>query len=71
MSAWTKRQGHRTKKRVELAGLRADAVLAIVRFGTSERGACQAVEVDRSSYHEPKRTTTRNCEVGPVSIERC
>jgi len=37
-------------RRLELAGLRADAVLAMEQFGMGERRACRLVELDRSSY---------------------
>jgi hypothetical protein len=40
---------------LELAGLRADAVLAMEQFGMSERRACRLVELDRSRYrYEPR-----------------
>jgi putative transposase len=43
------------KKRLELAGLRADAASAMELFGLSERRACRLVELDRSSYrYEPR-----------------
>jgi hypothetical protein len=48
-------ESHRAKKRVELAGLRADPALAVEQFGMSERWACRLVKLDRSSYrYEPR-----------------
>jgi hypothetical protein len=48
-------EGNRTKKRLELAGLRADAAFAMKEFAMSERRACRLVELDRSSYrYEPR-----------------
>jgi len=45
----------RTKKRLELAGLRADAAFAMEQFALSERRACRLVELERSSYrYEPR-----------------
>ena len=43
-------ESDRTKKRLELAGLRADAAFAMEQFAMSERQACRLVELDRSSY---------------------
>ncbi len=42
-------------RRLELAGLRADAAFAMKQFAMSERRACRLVELDRSSYrYEPR-----------------
>jgi putative transposase len=47
-------ESDRTKRRLDLAGLRADAAFAMEQF-VSERQACRLVELDRSSYrHEPR-----------------
>ena len=50
------------KKRLELAGLRADVAFAQAEHGLSERTACKLLGVERSSYrYEPR--ADRNAEL--------
>ncbi len=59
------------KKRVELAGLRADAAFATEQFAMSERRACRLVELDRSSYrYEPRADHNAQLREELVSLAR-
>jgi hypothetical protein len=64
-------ESDRTKRRLELAGLTADAAFAMGQFAMSKRRACRLVGLDRSSYrYEPRADHNAELREALVKLAR-